>query len=274
MHSNEKPIILVVTTLFLAFTLVYMIFFRIRDTSVDDSTIVSTGAFLSWEVWGSGTVNTDSLISSLLNDTWTLLSWSTFSWSLLTWSQSDRVSLQPGDSIVSSWSLSSWWAIVKPSTGSSSQTITPILDTTNDNSYRYKRIDTVSGATAWYNSVKIAEVLWLDVQVVFADTGNILYAYLGTGELTTLSPTIKRLQWNILAIDTQIDIVKNWLPWDRVRYINIPQLTFVRKNGIEQKVMVAMIVTIDDDQWLIQAPYDIYHGSKTRMVQIFQQLYK
>lgn len=261
MHNNEKPIILIVTTLFLAFTLVYMMFFRIRDAAIDDITLW-TGSLLSWT--HSGFQTSDVFIDSLLATTWSILTWTsqTGSW-ISTWSSSDWVTLQSGSENTSD----SDSGIANISTGQSASS----LINTND---WYKRIDAVTGLTARYNSVRIAEVLWLDLSVVFSDTWDILYGYLGTGEFKNLASTVQRLQWNILAIDTKIDINKNWLPWDRIRFINIPQLTFVRSNGVEQKVMVAMIVTIDDDQWLIQAPYDRYHASKKRMIEIFEKLYK
>ncbi len=277
MHSHEKPIILVVTTLFLAFTLVYMMFFRIRDTADIVSPSLSSWSTLSWSFSGS---DTDRLITSLLIDatTWSNISWQTQTGIAMTWAASGRVVLQSGDESASATTTLSWWVKTWSRQTWSVQTIvvptiTPSSSET-DSSYWYDRIDKISGATAWYNSVKMAEVLGLDMQVVFADTGAILYGYLGTGALDQLASTVKRLQWNILAIDTQIDIVKNWLPWDRIRYINIPQLTFVRKNGVEEKLLVAMIVDVDDDQWLIQAPYGSYHASKKRMIEIFTQLYK
>ena len=76
----------------------------------------------------------------------------------------------------------------------------------------------------------------------------------------------------MLAIETENDINKNLLRWDRVLFINIPQVTFVRQ-PTEQKLLVAMVVIIDDDKWIIEAKIDRYYAAKPFMKKIFEQLY-
>ena len=136
-----------------------------------------------------------------------------------------------------------------------------------------KKIDGATGLSLRYNSIKMAEILALDIKVAFSDSSNIQYGYLWTWSIDTITQIVNRLWWNIVAIETENDINTNNLRWDRVLFINIPQVTLTRTNGTEKRLLVAMIVEISDDKRIIQAPFDRYHASKSRMKQIFEQLY-
>jgi hypothetical protein len=118
----------------------------------------------------------------------------------------------------------------------------------------------------------MASTLWLSVQESFVDTWSTYYAYLGTGSLDNLAATVRRLWWNVLAIETENDINKNLLRWDRILFVNIPGTTFVRQ-PTEQKLLVVMIVVINNDKWLIEAKVDRYYASKLFMKSTFEQLY-
>lgn len=234
---NEKPIILVVVTFFLALTLVYIAFFRtqwspvVDDNSTDsDMTSLMSGLLAGVNSWS-------------MNLSWTLNEWIEL-WNSNSWSSIS------GSNITDTWSLILSWDAISWRTKSAS----------------------ISGIKSWFGSISIAELLWLSVQDAFIDTGSIKYGYLGTGSLDNLAATVRRLWWNVLAIETENDINKNLLRWDRILFINIPQVTFVRQ-PTEQKLLVAMIVIIGDDKWIIEAKIDRYYSSKKFMKTFFEQLY-
>ncbi len=243
-EHNEKPIILVIVTFFLAMTLVYIAFFRTQPELLDNTTpdAIVDPSLMSGLI---SQVNTGTLNLSWTLDEWIDLSaWSTPPLSGLAW-------------------ISTW-----VSTGNRNTISTP-----PSSSLSWKdKATTVSWIKPRYGSISMAELLWLSVKEAFVDTWSIQYGYLGTGSLDTLASTVRRLWWNVLAIETENDISKNLLRWDRILFINIPQVTFVRQ-PTEQKLLVAMVVIIDNDKWLIEAKIDRYHASKKFMKSFFEQLY-
>jgi hypothetical protein len=250
--NNEKPIIFAVVTVFLTFTLVYLAFFRTQWWS------------LLWsesDDVGSGIQNTslseETLTISWVNDLDTILN-------------NDGWVELPSNKPSTTWTIS---------TGKIGSWIsTPLLSPQNKpqgdaTSLLKKKIDSITTISPRYNSIKIAETLALDIKFAFSDTGSIQYGYLGTGSIDSISSTVKRLWWNLVAIETENDILKNSLRWDRILFINIPQVTLIRTNGSEKRLLVAFVVEIDSDKWLIQAPADRYYVSKQRMKSLFEQIY-
>jgi len=236
-EQNEKPIILVIVTFFLAMTLVYIAFFRMQPWLLDST-------------------NTDTVIDT------TLMSWlidKVNTWNLnLSWTLDEWIDL-------SVWTPLSWWVWVSTSGSSVSSNLLSSV------SWKDKA-SKVSWIKPWYGSISIAELLWLSVQEAFVDTWSIQYGYLGTGSLDTLASTVRRLWWNVLAIETENDISKNLLRWDRVLFINIPQVTFVRQ-PTEQKLLVVMVIVIDNDKWIVESKIARYYSSKIFMKTFFEQLY-
>ena len=239
-NNNEKPIILVVVTFFLAITLVYIAFFRLQDpdpiTNNDADLNIATG---TWDMSGN-------ILSGVL-DEWITL-----------WTQNNT------------WSISSGWTINK--TGTALLTGLLAWNTSNANSSWKDKISKISGIKPWYGAIEIVQLLWLSVTDSFVDTWSIQYGYLGTWNMDWLANNVRRLWWNVLAIETENDIIKNALRWDRILFINIPQVTFVRE-PTEQKLLVAMIVTIDSDKRIIRAPVKSYYVAKWFMKSVFEQLY-
>jgi len=257
-QNNERPVILAIVTIFLTFTLVYLIFFRQLDSS---STLPSDSDQLP--LTGIVTNSSDELLSTMISGIVVTGATLPTSWS------DGWVDLSAWTSVAVSWSSSrplSTWSSVWGS-NPSSDTVMILKDT----------LSSLSGVTLRYNSIKMSEILSLPVKIAFTDTWRIQYAYLGTGDAeSVIKWTVKRLWWNIVAIETENDIKNNNLRWDRFLFVNvpIPQVTFVRSNaGVETKLLVTMIVEIGEDRWLIQAPYAVYHTSKSRMKTIFEQIY-
>ena len=224
--SNEKPIILVIVTFFLALILVYVVYFRVQ--SAKDA---------SWQ---------DN--DSMLTQSWSQFSSTSFDTS---WASQDTNSFQ-------SWSSTSWDSII-------AQTLSP-LET------KIRELSTW-GIKPLYAAISVADQLWLTIKTAFTDQVWIQYWYIGTWSLDELAPTVRRLWWNVLAIETRNDIMSNLLRWDRVAFVNIPGTTFVQQQWVEQKLLVAMIVTMGEDRWFIQSPIDQYYAQKANMKSYFEKLY-
>lgn len=224
-YSNEKPIVLVVVTFFLALTLVYIVYFRVQsaknnDTSTPNTVVTQSGSqFSSTNLW---------------DDDWN--SW--WSWSITGTDQSSDVivagNLSPLETKIRT--LSGW---IRPR----------------------------------YSSISVADQLGLKYTTAFVDENDIQYGYLGTGVNNELAATVRRLWWNVLAIETRNDIISNLLRWDRVSFVNIPGTTFTQQWTTEQRLLVAMIVTIGEDRWFIQSPIDQYYAHKSDMKTHFEQIY-
>ncbi len=232
MKSNEKPVIMIVVTLFLALILVYIIYFRIKknsDTSLD-----------SW--------------NSLATESWSQFASSDF-WmpDLESWSSG----------FVESINL--WISSQITSGSSASGTQQAYSDA--------PKVLSSFGVKPLYSDISIARQLWLRVLTSFTDQNHVLFGYLGTGTIDSLASTVKRLWWDVLAIETRNDIMKNHLRWDRVLFINIPGTTFVQQ-PTEQRLLVAMIVTMGEERRFIQAPLDQYYAHKDDMKLYFEKLYK
>ena len=213
--SNEKPIILVVITFFLALTLVYIVYFRLQDsknTVWDDVTVTQ-----SWSQFASSNLGTWNIQQNL-------------SW----------------DSIIA-------------------KDLSPLELKIRDLS--------IDGLKPWYASLSVAQQLDIPITTAFTDKVWILYGYLWTGTQNDLADRVRRLWWNVLAIETRNDILSNLLRWDRVLFVNIPGITFVQQQWIEQRLLVAMIVYMGDDIWFIQSPVDQYYGHKADMKSHFEKLY-
>ena len=248
-EQNEKPIILVIVTFFLAMTLVYIAFFRTQPWLES-----STNSIVPTNMTGDSSLLMSWLLTNIRPLTWNL----TTSW---VW-----INQQSASWSVLSWSTFSWSTI--PVSGNSLSTVKP-------NQWWYwwqNNISTVSWIKPRYGSIGMAELLWLPIKEAFVDSWSIKYGYLGTGNLDTLASTVRRLWWNVLAIETENDINRNWLRWDRVLFVNIPRVTFVSL-PTEKKLLVAMVVIVGEDRRIIEAKIDRYYASKQTMKQIFEQLY-
>jgi hypothetical protein len=113
-----------------------------------------------------------------------------------------------------------------------------------------------------------------------ADTSGVLYTYIsGSIDESSLRQTIQRLWWNIVAFDTENDIKTYGLRGDRIRYVNIPNVTYTIQQWKEKKLLVWLIVDVstDDgrtDYWIAQADYVQYVLYKTRIMQHLQDIYQ
>ncbi len=219
MTSNEKPIILVVVTFFLALILVYIVYFRVQSAKNDS------------EQWDIHSIVTESGSQFASSDFGT----------------GQNMNIITGDSLI----------------------------TTDLSSHEIKIRELASvGIRPWYSSLSLADQLGIKILYAFTDEYDIQYGYLGTGSaLNDLASTVRRLWWNVLAIETRNDILENLLRWDRISFVNIPGTTFVQQWTVQQKLLVAMIVQMGEDRWFIQSPIDQYYAHKAEMKSYFEKIY-
>lgn len=128
-----------------------------------------------------------------------------------------------------------------------------------------------SGVKLWYSDVPVLQKLSMSYETSFADKDDILYAYLGTSLPQDLKTIVRAFDGEILAIETRNDILGNHLWWDRILFINMPDTTFDQATG--QRLLVAMIVTMGEDNRFIQAPIDKYYAHKNDMKSYFESIY-
>jgi hypothetical protein len=292
-EQNEKPIILVIVTFFLVMTLVYIVFLRQDSTVWSWDNITSSGISPTW----LQTVSSGTDISLVLS--WSLSGFSawvgTGSSSLLSWQILILLSWLLAKADISSidaldqWKRTTEWWWLSWDSGSSgvnigSWSVWSMGVSRSVPSYSLTSwliiwwvistdiFKTISQIKPRYWSIEVAQTLWLTIKQAFVDTWSIQYGYLGTGSLDSLAATVRRLWWNVLAIEAQNDINKNLLRWDRILFVNIPKVTFVTTPS-ERKILVAMIVIVGSDKRFIETTIERYHASKPSMRAIFEQLY-
>jgi len=126
--------------------------------------------------------------------------------------------------------------------------------------------------TVFFGETESIKSLVLEPEYILKDSTWVFYIYLGRSWLNYEDMT-KILGWDIYEINTKLDIQNNWLVWDWVKYINIPNITYTSKPTMKRK-KVFMIISYRWDQWLVELDYDRYYGLKKRIKNIFEESYK
>ncbi len=121
-----------------------------------------------------------------------------------------------------------------------------------------KRI--LSGTMLLDKAGEIIDKLWIKYRYVLKDSKNIEYLYLWNGINNDFVEIAKQHWWSIYTLDTEYEIKKNELFGERIIYLNLPN--YNKKN-------VLMIVKYDDQYWLLNIDYTIYHKSKGYLKDLF-----
>lgn len=151
--------------------------------------------------------------------------------------------------IVFSWKLSESIGINKKE-----NEIVETQSISGQNDIRY-----LSWTKLFYGILESVEKLWLSYKYILQDDNSIYYIYLWDLKYDIVN--IARKLWgNIYTINTEQEILKNMLFGDKIIFINLPEY----KNSI-----VLMILYIDEDVWLLQIDYDVYHKSKNYLKSLF-----
>lgn len=126
----------------------------------------------------------------------------------------------------------------------------------NDNEVK---INYLSWTQLYYWILESVEKLWISYKYILKDSKNIYYVFLWDNKYDLVDIT-RKLWWNIYAMNTEQEILKNQLFGEKIAFINIPEY----KNKL-----VLMLVNIDNQNWLLQLNYDIYHKSKSYLKSLF-----
>ncbi|MCF7834611.1 hypothetical protein K9M48_00950 [Candidatus Gracilibacteria bacterium] len=126
----------------------------------------------------------------------------------------------------------------------------------NDNEVK---INYLSGTQLYYGILESVEKLGISYKYILKDSKNIYYVFLGDNKYDLVDIT-RKLGGNIYAMNTEQEILKNQLFGEKIAFINIPEY----KNKL-----VLMLVNIDNQNWLLQLNYDIYHKSKSYLKSLF-----
>lgn len=149
--------------------------------------------------------------------------------------------------IISSWKLSDiTWIDKKVNVDS--------MSVSGQNDIRY-----LSWTKLFYGILESVEKLWINYKYILQDDKLIYYIYLWDLKYDIVN--IARKLWgNIYTINTEQEILKNMLFGDKIIFINLPEY---------KDKIVLMILYIDEDVWLLQIDYDLYHKSKNYLKSLF-----
>ncbi len=117
----------------------------------------------------------------------------------------------------------------------------------------------LSWTKLFYGILESVEKLWINYKYILQDDKLIYYIYLWDLKYDIVN--IARKLWgNIYTINTEQDILKNMLFGDKIIFINLPEY---------KDKIVLIILYIDEDVWLLQIDYDLYHKSKNYLKSLF-----
>lgn len=118
----------------------------------------------------------------------------------------------------------------------------------------------LSGTDLYFGAVESVELLGLDPEYLLKDRKGFYYAKLA--KEPDLKQTVQDLGGNLYTITSEAELLKNQLFGERISFVNLPEY----KNKI-----VIMLLTLDDEHWLIQMNYAHYHKSKSYLKTLFTQ---
>lgn len=118
----------------------------------------------------------------------------------------------------------------------------------------------LSGTDLYFGAVESVELLGLEPEYLLKDTKGFYYAKLE--KEPNLKKVVQDLGGNIHTISSEAELLKNQLFGDKISFINLPEY----KNKV-----VIMLVSSDDQYWLVQMDYNKYHKSKLYLKTLFTQ---
>lgn len=118
----------------------------------------------------------------------------------------------------------------------------------------------LSGTDLYFGAVESVELLGLEPEYLLKDTKGFYYAKLE--KEPNLKKVVQDLGGNIYTISSEAELLKNQLFGDKISFINLPEY----KNKV-----VIMLVSSDDQYWLVQMDYNKYHKSKLYLKTLFTQ---
>lgn len=129
----------------------------------------------------------------------------------------------------------------------------------DDIAYSGLEINYLSWTQLYYWILESVEKLWISYEYILKDDKNIYYIMLWKNNYD-LVDIARKLGWSIYTINTEQEILKNQLFGEKVVFVNIPEY----KNKL-----VLMLVDVNNQNWLLEIKYDLYHKSKPYLKSLF-----
>lgn len=117
----------------------------------------------------------------------------------------------------------------------------------------------LSWTKTYYGIMDFVEKLWISYKYALVDEKGIYYLNMWNYKYD-FSDIVRKLWWNLYIMNTEQELLENWMFGDKVTYINVPEY----KNS---KVLI--LLDINNQSWLLAIDYAIYHQVKPYLKSLF-----
>lgn len=184
-------------------------------------------------------------------------------------SWNDKVSIVP-----KTWTISevmrvdnkTWSLVISGNANSGTKIIAPIKSNSWTKAIVVKtwstigtKIKMLSWTYIYYGWSDSLDKLWIKYQYALRDTKDIHYFNLWNPTYDFKS-IARSLWWDTFTLITEQDIFQNKLFWGKVIFINLPE---------NKDKLVLMVIYVNNEVWMIEISYDIYHKSKEYIKSLF-----
>lgn len=118
----------------------------------------------------------------------------------------------------------------------------------------------LSWTDMYFGVVESIELLGLEPEYLLKDNKEFYYAKFK--KEPDLKETVEALQGNIYTIPSEADMIRNNLFGDKISFINLPEY---------KDKLVVMMLTVNNQNRIIQMAYNKYHQSKNYLKTLFIQ---
>lgn len=239
MSNQSKTVSMAMIILFLAFIVVYVVFYQIHGKALDRLFVGNTNSSVEW--------------TKIKEDA-----------SLDPWSESLDISesLDAKDGTGDLW-LEELLGVLYSNTSEwdATQDLEPIGSASTDTVPLMfpDGVKMLSGTEMFFGVVDAIDLLDLQPKYILKDYKDIYYARLEKYPLWIKS-LVQLLWWTVYMMNTEKEILENQLFGERVTYINLPEY---------KNILVMMIVEFQNETRLLQIPYPKYHHSKEYLKTLF-----
>lgn len=129
----------------------------------------------------------------------------------------------------------------------------------------------LSGTEPFFGEIEVTKTLWLEYKYILKDNNWIYFVYMWTWTYD-YEKNAWLLGWDVFYLRTELDLLKNDLPWDLAMFINIPNITYIKTPKFKRQ-LVFIVIYFNKEQRVLQIPYEIYYKKKKYIKKLFDQIY-